>query len=206
LDDSSSTSREGENGFLGAASRQRNLLDELHSESIQLDLAYSIAAFELRLGRVDVASIKPLIGVVENVRRELSWGCSHVGTNLGKGLTHPTMKPAFDLGQAILASIKHVEATLLFVFERNPNAFGRSKKETTNQILLQLDQARCAARKELAGLFQQVDDGSPKNEITSEVSSYSHFFVSLIEVCIYTLSVSVIAKFLSRWLKKCTMR
>jgi hypothetical protein len=52
LDDTSSTSREGENGFLGAASRQRNLLDELHSESIQLDLAYSIAAFELRLGRV----------------------------------------------------------------------------------------------------------------------------------------------------------
>jgi hypothetical protein len=114
-----------------------------------------------------------------------------VGTNLGKGLTHPTMKPAFDLGQAILASIKHVEATLLFVFERNPTAFGNSKKETANQILHQLDQARGAARKELAGLFQQVDDGSPKNDITSEVSNYSHFFVSLIEVCIYTLSVPV---------------
>lgn len=99
------------------------------------------------------------------------------------------MKPAFDLGQVILESIKHVEATLLFVFERNPNAFGHSKKETANQILLQLDQARGAARKELAGLFQQVDDDSPKNDITSEVSSYSHFFVSLIEVCIYTLSV-----------------
>jgi hypothetical protein len=109
-----------------------------------------------------------------------------VGTNLGKVLTHPTMKPAFDLGQAILASIKHVEATLLFVFERNP---GHSKKETENQILHQLDQARDAARKELAGLFQQVDEDSPKNDITSEVSSYSHFFVSLIEVCIYTLSV-----------------
>lgn len=53
LDETSSTGREGENGFLGAVSRQRMLLDELLSESIQLHLAYSIAAFELRLGRVD---------------------------------------------------------------------------------------------------------------------------------------------------------
>ena len=53
LDETSSTSREGENGLLGIASLQKKLLDELHSESIQLDLAYSIAAFELRLGRVD---------------------------------------------------------------------------------------------------------------------------------------------------------
>ena len=99
------------------------------------------------------------------------------------------MKPAFDLGKAILASIKHVEVTLLFVFERNPNTFGHSKKETANQVLHQLDQARDAARKELAGLFQQVDEYSSKNDITSEISSYSHFFVSLIEVCIYTLNV-----------------
>ncbi len=53
LNETSSTSREGESGFLGVASRQRKLLDETHAESIQLDLAYSIAAFELRLGRVD---------------------------------------------------------------------------------------------------------------------------------------------------------
>jgi hypothetical protein len=55
LDKALSTSREGESGFLGTrvASRQKKLLDELLAESIQLDLAYSIAAFELRLGRVD---------------------------------------------------------------------------------------------------------------------------------------------------------
>jgi hypothetical protein len=53
LEEASSTSREGESGFSGVASRQRKLLDELLSESVQLDLAYSIAAFELRLGRVD---------------------------------------------------------------------------------------------------------------------------------------------------------
>lgn len=83
--------------------------------------------------------------------------------------------------------MKHVEATLLFVFERTANAFGPSKKETANQILHQLDQARDAARKELSDLFQQVNEGSPKIDITSEVSSHSHFFVSLIEVCNYIL-------------------
>jgi hypothetical protein len=126
---------------------------------------------------------------VESVRRELSWGCSHMGTSPGKGSTHPSMKPALDLGQAILASMKHVEATLLFVFERNSSALGHSKKETANQILHLLDQTRDAARKELADLFQQVNEGSLNIDTSSEMSIYSHFFVSLIEVCNYIHSV-----------------
>ena len=93
------------------------------------------------------------------------------------------MKPALELGKAIVTSMKHVEATLLFVFERAANAFGHPKKETANQILRQLDEARDAARKELADLFQQVNDGSLNIDIASKVSSHSHFFVSLIEVC-----------------------
>ncbi|KAH8983677.1 hypothetical protein EDB86DRAFT_2811253 [Lactarius hatsudake] len=177
LNETSSTSREGGSGSLDVVSRRRKLLDELLAESIQLDFAYSIAAFELRLGRVEVASIKPLIGVVENVRKELSWGCSHVGTSPGRGSTYPTMQPALDLGQAILASMKHVEDTLLFVFEHTANAFQPSKKGAA-QILHQLDQARDAAKKELTDLF----GGSPKNDTTSEVSGHSHFFVSLIEM------------------------
>ena len=81
--------------------------------------------------------------------------------------------------------MNHVETTLLFVFERTSNAFGHSKRETANQILHQLDQALDAANKELADLFRQVNEDSPKSDITSEVSSHSHFFVSLIEVCYY---------------------
>jgi hypothetical protein len=42
----------GKNRSSGVALRQKNLLDELLEDSIQLDLAYSIAAFELRLGRI----------------------------------------------------------------------------------------------------------------------------------------------------------
>jgi hypothetical protein len=42
----------GGNQCLDIASRHKRLLDELLAESVQLDLAYSIAAFELRLGRI----------------------------------------------------------------------------------------------------------------------------------------------------------
>lgn len=81
LDDTSSASHEGENGFLGAASRQRNLLDELLSESIQLDLAYSIAAFELRLGRVDGRLIfLSLLGLSKHLP-----SCIHKASHWGRG-------------------------------------------------------------------------------------------------------------------------
>jgi hypothetical protein len=43
---------DGGNVSLGSTSRHKQLLDELIAESGQLDSAYSIAAFELRLGRI----------------------------------------------------------------------------------------------------------------------------------------------------------
>ena len=103
--------------------------------------------------------------------------------------------------------MKHVEATLLFVFERGPNASGDSKIENANQILHRLDQARDTARKELADLFQQINEGSLEIDVSSEISSHSHFFVSLIEVCSYILTYQQSGiKTFSRWLKKCIMR
>lgn len=43
---------DGANRCINTASRHKHLLDELLAESVQLDLAYAIAAFELRLGRI----------------------------------------------------------------------------------------------------------------------------------------------------------
>ena len=43
---------DGGHQSLNIISRHKRLLDELLAESVQLDLAYSIAAFELRLGRI----------------------------------------------------------------------------------------------------------------------------------------------------------
>lgn len=47
---------------------------DLLSRSIKLNESYSQAAFELRIGRLSLRSIRPLIGTVEHLRRELAWG------------------------------------------------------------------------------------------------------------------------------------
>jgi hypothetical protein len=188
---------------LGVDLQRNHILDELLVDSIQLDLAYSIAAFELRLGRISgtlvcphhmrvakhfsVESIKPLIGVVENIRRELAWGSSRAILSPGEK-SHAVMMPAGQLSQAILASMKYVEAALLFAFERSANVPGleTSGNKTAPQILRRLDEARDAARREFATAFQSMNDGARKDEngeVTVEALGHTSFLVSLIEVC-----------------------
>ena len=219
---------DGGNQCLNIASRHKRLLDDLLAESVQLDLAYSIAAFELRLGRISgrdicasitrdvlnifiVESIKPLIAVVENTRRELSWGSLRVKTLREKKLCYARMKPAVDLGQAILVSMKHVEATLLYVFEHSAGTLGPkpSDKDTSTQILHQLDRARDSAREVFAGLHRYMNEDTKRNEnveIPPDVSDQFLFLVSLIEVCpsLYLSKNTRQCKYwLLRWPMKC---
>jgi hypothetical protein len=88
--------------------------------------------------------------------------------------------------------MKHVEETLLFVFEHATSASGPnpSENETAAQILRRLDQARDDARKEFANLYisQGMSEDSQKNddvELDVEASDQSLFVVSLIEVYFY---------------------
>ncbi len=195
---------DGTNQCLNIASRHKRLLDELLAESIQLDLAYSIAAFELRLGRLSgggfcasitkdflstslVEPIKPLIAVVENTRRELSWGSLRVKALRGEKRVYPMMTPAVNLGQAILASMKHVEATLLFVFEHTADTSGPKPSESSTQLLHQLDQARDVAKEVFAGLHRGMSEDAKEIEkvgLPPDASDHFLFLVSLIEVCI----------------------
>ena len=182
---------------------RHELLDELIAESVQLDSAYSIAAFELRLGRIGgrllsfnrlrrskhfpVQSIKPLIGIVENTRRELSWGSPRVKRSRGETLSYSSTTPAVNLGHAILTSMKHVEATLLFVFEHATNASESrlSENETATQILHRLNQARDDAREEFAKLFHGDSQKTDDVGLAGEASNESLFLVSLIEVRLF---------------------
>lgn len=182
---------------------RRKLLDELIAESVQLDSAYSIAAFELRLGRTSgrllsfnrlrrseyfpVQSIKPLIGIVENTRRELSWGSPRTKRSHRETLSNSTTTIAVNLGHAILTSMKHVEATLLYVFEHASNASDSKlpENESVAQILHRLDQARDDAREEFAKIFQGMNGNSQKTDdvgLAEEASNESLFHVSLMEV------------------------
>ena len=139
-----------------------------------------------------VESIKPLIEIVENTRRELSWGSPGAKRSGGETFSRSTSTLAVNLGQAILTSMKHVEETLLFVFEHATSASGPnpSENETAAQILRRLDQARDDARKEFANLYisQGMSEDSQKNddvELDVEASDQSLFVVSLIEVYFY---------------------
>ena len=182
---------------------RHELLDELIAESVQLDSAYSIAAFELRLGRISgrllsfnrlsrsehlpVQSIKPLIGIIENTRRELSWGSPRAKGSRRVTLSPSTTTTAVNLGHAILTSMKHVEATLLYVFEHASNASKSHlpENETAAQILHRLDQAWDDAREEFAKLFQGMNGDSHKTDgvgLAEEASNESLFHVSLMEV------------------------
>jgi hypothetical protein len=86
--------------------------------------------------------------------------------------------------------MKHVEETLLFVFEHATSASSPnpSENETAAQILHRLDQARDDARKEFANLSQGMDEDPPKNDdvgLGVKASDQSLFVVSLIEVYLY---------------------
>jgi hypothetical protein len=124
-------------------------------------------------------------------------------------LFHATMTPAVNLGQVILASMKHVEATLLFVFEHTAGTSGPnpSDKETSTQILHRLDEARDAAREVFAGLHRYMNEDAKKNEnveIPPDASDQFLFLVSLIEVCLYLSKNLRQCKYrLFRWPMKC---
>jgi hypothetical protein len=100
---------------------------------------------------------------------------------------------AVSLGQALLASMKHVEAVLLFVFEHTassprPNPF---ENESASQLRHRLEQARDAAREEFADLFLGMNgdagDGPKSDDIghAEEASDQFLFVVSLIEVSLH---------------------
>ncbi|KAF8599056.1 hypothetical protein BDV93DRAFT_477885 [Ceratobasidium sp. AG-I] len=59
-------------------SLQRSCLDA----SLALHASYAYSAFELRIGRVPVSQIKPLLATVGRVREELAWGIVRAGVHV----------------------------------------------------------------------------------------------------------------------------
>ncbi|KAJ8080407.1 hypothetical protein PM082_017240 [Marasmius tenuissimus] len=92
----------------------------LHQKMVQQTAAlsgtYFQASFELRIGRVSVKSIKPLVGSVEHLRRELSWGttATRVGRKDANGLSvYPLHDNTLHLGDAILHALLVVRLVVL---------------------------------------------------------------------------------------------
>lgn len=191
----------------------KSLHERLLKESGSLNSIYSQAAFELRIGRVGgkivhcvcsaktecllVKSIKPFIGIVENVRRELSWGMafprsSFFASNLEDSTASAFRTPALDLGDALLVSMKTVEGVILETFQ-NTSLIWRSLQTERTAVTAareQLLHAREKARNEL----RKISDGLDMEQRTSngEVKFPPEFF----NLCLFMISLLQV-KFLS---------
>ncbi|KAG5221512.1 Class myosin [Salix suchowensis] len=155
--------------------------------SVALNQRYSEASFELRVGRVGgeyaapcslfpsytkfayaVKSIKPLIGTIEHLRRELSWGMVHSRTQPAPLHVHSTSPdekdanafrvPAYELGHAVLTSMRVVERTVLTCYELNIMPRQRDEaKGNLDEALNSLYKAAVVARDVLKSFTDGLD-------------------------------------------------
>ncbi|KAF9489836.1 hypothetical protein BDN71DRAFT_1455486 [Pleurotus eryngii] len=144
--------------------------NQLLKMSVALNQRYSEASFELRVGRVGVKSIKPLIGTIEHLRRELSWGMVHSRTQPAPLHVHSTSPdekekdanafrvPAYELGHAVLTSMRVVERTVLTCYELNIMPRQRDEaKGNLDEALNSLYKAAVVARDVLKSFTDGLD-------------------------------------------------
>ncbi|TFK55317.1 hypothetical protein OE88DRAFT_1780799 [Heliocybe sulcata] len=148
-----------------ASTGLRQMHKELLQKSISINAAYSEAAFELRIGRLSVKSIKPLIGIIEHLRRELSWGMSFSTANFARldAPGHHSLDafkdPILDLGHALLMSMKAVEHLILLGFGHPETAdpSGLLQHMSVAAAAQQLLEKRDALRNQLQAISDEVD-------------------------------------------------
>ncbi|KAG1832744.1 hypothetical protein EV424DRAFT_1469474 [Suillus variegatus] len=154
-----------DNPFTYPSSQQIAELKDLHGElvhqSVILNEMYCQAAFELRVGRVSVKSLKPLLGMVEHLRRELSWGMvPQPGQNDWSNESHCASSSSFEasaieLSKTIMISIKAVEDLVLGVYTHTSlwHKSLRTERDAVTAAAINLNFAWYTAKNELRCLF-----------------------------------------------------
>ncbi|KZT03579.1 uncharacterized protein LAESUDRAFT_659459 [Laetiporus sulphureus 93-53] len=130
-----------------------SLRNQLFKQSIMLNETYSQAAFELRLGRLSLKAVRPLIGIVEHIRRELAWGMSTLQPQ-SPGFSRASSRrpsasrrssahrirhratlpshdkfisairaPALSLGHAIISAMHSVELLIVVAYDQDQSSF-----------------------------------------------------------------------------------
>ncbi|KAH7881894.1 Fusaric acid resistance protein family-domain-containing protein [Phlebopus sp. FC_14] len=110
--------------FTRISAQQTNELQHLHADlirrSVSLNQLYSQTAFELRMGRVDVSLLEPLLRVIEHLRREIYWGMyprDTSGVPASKDAhCSPFQTSAVELGRVILTSLEAVDKLVLTAY------------------------------------------------------------------------------------------
>lgn len=153
----------------------KDLHVELLHRSVMLNEMYCQAAFELRMGRVSVKSLKPLLGMVEHLRRELSWGMlPRRGQNNWSKELHCASSPSFEasaieLGKIIMTSIKAVEDLVLGVYAHATlrHKSLRTERDAVTAAAINLNLAWYTAKNELRNTIRILSEepGSPSGSI-----------------------------------------
>ncbi|KAF8652680.1 hypothetical protein AX16_004186 [Volvariella volvacea WC 439] len=172
--------------------------EDLVNRSIALNTVYRQSAFELRIGRIDIKTIKPLIASVEQLRRELSWGMSiprpkYEGTALEAEAIRAFHNPAFQLGHAILDSMRIVQKIVLscFVHTLFPQTL-QSEKAALDTTKQRLTAALTAVRLELKRFCDDLDADQPSPTLPRNIFDLCLFMISLLQMArelLYVLDI-----------------
>lgn len=183
---------------------------------VELVVRIAILGYPFQLMSASVKSIKPLIGIVENIRRELSWGMafsrsSLVETTLQDKTVAAFRVPTLELGHAILNSMEVTQQVLIEVFQRTTWA-RRSfcpEKDAVNAAQEQLLRARKIARTELrkiADSHMEQRTSTGEVQFPPEFFNFCLFMISLMQVGKAIMPMFLFSYWCHRWPTRCTNR
>ena len=151
-------------------------------------------------------TVRPLIGIVEHLRRELAWGMSPLVTppNLTKVRKnrvpataeevrriaepmHGMGEPGASLGQAILHALEVVESLIRVAFghRRHSGMSTPIEKASIQEATDALIAARDATREGLKQIFDELDAQQQETgEYPEEMYDRSLAIIALLQVCV----------------------
>ncbi|KAG1756228.1 uncharacterized protein EDB91DRAFT_1091325 [Suillus paluster] len=194
--------------FTCPSSQQIADLKDLHVQlvhrSVILNEMYYRAAFELRIGRVGVKSLKPLLGIIEHLRRELSWGMipRPVQTDWSSK-SQPASSPSFEassieLGKIIMSSFKAVEDLVIGVYTHASlrRKSLRAERDAVTAAAINLNLAWHTAKSELHNFIQTLSEesGSPSGSVPSHLHHQCLFATSLLQMAYDTSHILQVAQ------------
>ncbi|KAL1743278.1 hypothetical protein HDZ31DRAFT_41293 [Schizophyllum fasciatum] len=175
-------------------SLDRSLLNDLLKLTIHLNTAYHQTAFELRLGHVGVKPLKPLVFVIEQLRRDLSWGMSfprvarQTENSSELDILQSFRDPALELGGALLESLDAVKRVIDLCYHHALKPVSLEKEKAQLQACNQrLSVAIVAARNKLRDIcdelgVQQMATLDGEFGLSQEVFDLCLFMISLLQM------------------------
>lgn len=157
---------------------------------------------------IPVKTVRPLIGIVEDLRRELAWGMEHLMTPPDPhrieenkvmpvsmevpttvGLSHGMRELGMPLSQAILQAIRAVEHLITAVFHQSGPSSNESSQTIDKEAIQRAKDVLVVAREvtmeSLKKVLDKLDaelEGSGR--LSDNISGYNLALIALLQVCV----------------------